>query len=58
MDDDGLDINAGEYRTEQIGAKNHVFVDPKLIIESMQRLVTDFNTVITDKDIESTLLSG
>jgi len=43
QDDDGLDVNAGVYRTTGISAGNHTFLDPRSVPDAMTRLVERFN---------------
>jgi len=57
LDDDGLPINPGNYRTEQISAKGHVFIDPKFVASSMQRLVETFN-YLQQKKLDLFMLAG
>jgi len=51
LDDDGLDIVPGTYRTENISAKEYVFLDPKHVSSFMQSFVSDFNTFSDQADM-------
>lgn len=39
LDNDGMEINPGEYRTEDISAQGHLFIPPKIVPDSVATLV-------------------
>ena len=60
LDDDGQDINAGNYRTALIGIRGKpvIFVHQDYVAERMANLVVRFNQCIGDEKIDTCLLAG
>ncbi len=58
QDDEGHDVNEGNYRTEYVAAKHHLFISPEYVPESMTKLVNDFNEAANDESIDPCLLAG
>jgi len=58
LDDDGLAIDEGNYRTENISARGFLFRDPKFVAKDMADLVNKFNEEVNNPEVDSCLLAG
>ena len=49
LDDEGLEVNAGQYRIDRMSARTTTFIPPEFVPETMIQLVADFNELSEKK---------